>query len=207
MNPTIKSYSIRAALLMAVLLFVPDFALSQQMSFSLRGRTLSADGATILGYTNVVDNSWGCAHWEYSTTLRLISPSGRQGTGSSSGLQASTSLAVGGEDGNYTIVSSGNYSCSCIGGGTAAFGVSDWFRTSKAAVRWRYLGTVENGASHDYGPDDCVTPCIVGHLYYSEYKGQYIHGSGRAIYFGGSWSCRIPLSFNHSTRGQCFGPS
>jgi hypothetical protein len=67
-------------------------------------------------------SSSGCSHGGYSTTAEIYSPSGRSASSQSSGLSASTFLALNGESGDYTVDTRGTYQCSCIFGGTAGYG-------------------------------------------------------------------------------------
>ena len=74
----------------------------------------------IYGSSNVIDNSSGCSHFNYRTFTDLRSPSGRYAIGEASGLGAGANLPIAGEFGNYTIVTWGDYGCSCVG--TSSFG-------------------------------------------------------------------------------------
>ncbi len=80
-----------------LVLGVAEHGLAQQMSFAVYSDvTLSGDGNTVYNYGSADDNSSGCTHWNYATTAQLNSPTGRSGSGGSSGLSASTSLAFAG---------------------------------------------------------------------------------------------------------------
>lgn len=91
-----------------------------QMSFSVYNGGSVSNGV-VYANSSVIDNSWGCTHSGYWTSATIRSPSGRSAVGQSSGLQASTSLALAGEFGNYQIVTFGTYYCSCAMA-TAGFG-------------------------------------------------------------------------------------
>lgn len=91
------------------------------MSFSVY-TTSSLGSANLTAYTSVIDHSSGCTHANYTTGITLISPSGRQAQGSSSGLQASATISLGSECGTYTAVTRGTYNCSCFHWQLAAFG-------------------------------------------------------------------------------------
>jgi hypothetical protein len=90
------------------------------MSFSVYTDS-SQTSSTLYVYSTVADNSWGCSHGGYSTTANIVSPSNRQAHSTSGGLQASTSLAISNEFGNYNVYTTGSYTCSCIHG-TAGYG-------------------------------------------------------------------------------------
>lgn len=96
---------------------------AQGMSFSVFTDASANSSGVITSYSSAIDNSWGCSHWQYSITASIYSPSNRLGTsGSTSGLSASAVLSINDELGNYYVTTSGNYRCSCIGGGYAGFG-------------------------------------------------------------------------------------
>lgn len=75
-----------------------------------------------------------------------------------------------------------------------------------AHVRWRNLVQLPNGGDWDYGPDNCVTACIQGHIYYTTNRGSCAHGDGSAVKFRGKISCRIKITFAESP-GSCSGPT
>jgi hypothetical protein len=84
-----------------------------QMSFSAYNDA-SANGAGVISlWSTVEDSSSGCSHSNYLTTARIISPNGRQASGTSGGLQAGTSLAINDEFGQYSLVTTASYYCSC----------------------------------------------------------------------------------------------
>lgn len=61
---------------------------AQTMSFSVYTTANPANNSYAVGmYTNVVDNSTGCAHSGYSTTAKIISPTGRTASSTSNGSQ------------------------------------------------------------------------------------------------------------------------
>jgi hypothetical protein len=112
-----KSLHIVLSAILAVLASaVPGLSQSTGMSFSVYNDASGSwtNGGTITAYSSVEDLSWGCSHSSYSTTTRLISPSGRQSGSTVSGLSASTSLALNGEEGDWQIVTQGSYHCSCF---------------------------------------------------------------------------------------------
>src|SRR5688572_9656479 len=74
----------------------------------------SGGTAKVSAHSSVQDLSWGCSHSGYYTTTRIISPSGRQGAATASGLSATTSLAFNDEPGQWQVVTEGTYFCSCI---------------------------------------------------------------------------------------------
>lgn len=87
---------------------------SYGMSFSVYNDVyLSSDQLSLIGVGNASDNSWGCSHSQYQTTEVLLSPSGRRSSTQSSGLSATTSLAIAGEYGDYSLGTTGRYYCSC----------------------------------------------------------------------------------------------
>jgi hypothetical protein len=104
---------------------VPAAGWAQTMSFSVyTDGWESDDGNYIDSSASVIDDSSGCNHINYMTQTRIISPSGRDSIGQSSGLSASNSLAIDDEFGDYTLVTTGTYACSCIMYNTAGFGGS-----------------------------------------------------------------------------------
>jgi hypothetical protein len=104
-------------------LLTPSLATSATMSFSVYTAATTGNNETRLYMSaSVVDNSQGCSHGNYETTARIVSPSNRTATSTSSGLQASTSIAINAEVGTYQMVTTGCYRCSCIGYGLAGFG-------------------------------------------------------------------------------------
>ena len=119
----------RGRAVVAVLIFgaapVVSEAQAQQMSFSVYS-DFTMHGATfaqwrVTGSTSVMDHSTGCAHWGYITGVTLNSPS-RSGSSTASGLSASTNLLFSAEVGNWSVSTTGSYSCGCIKGGTAMYG-------------------------------------------------------------------------------------
>lgn len=114
---------LRLAAILVALFVVTTVAAGQTMSFSLYVDPWFSTGPMLNVYSNVSDNSSGCSHGNYFTTVRLFSPSGRQASNSSPGLSVSISLATNEEYGDWTVVATGNYYCSCFGG-NGAFGCS-----------------------------------------------------------------------------------
>jgi hypothetical protein len=98
-------------------------ALGQTMSFSVyHNVSLSSGGQTAYATATVSDNSTGCSHGNYYTTINIYSPSNRRATSGSTGLTATTSIPVNGEYGMYRIVDVGTYQCSCFKYSTVSFG-------------------------------------------------------------------------------------
>jgi hypothetical protein len=91
------------------------------MSFSVYSPVTVASGYVFVDST-VVDNSSGCSHVNYSTSVAITSPTGRVARSSSSGLHGSVSLAIAGDYGNYTEVTTGQYQCGCFNWQFASFG-------------------------------------------------------------------------------------
>lgn len=86
-----------------------------QMSFSVyTGSGVAGDSVYV--NSTVIDNSQGCSHSGYLTTSRIVSPTNRTSSSTSSGLSASTSLAINGEDGDYQTSTIGIYDCTCLDG-------------------------------------------------------------------------------------------
>jgi hypothetical protein len=139
----------------------PSYAFT--MSFSVYTTSAAGSNETRLYmYATVSDNSSGCVHGSYATTARIVSPTNRTATSQSSGLQASTSILFSGEVGNYSLVTTGSYTCSCIGGGTAGFGGSTTALVS--VYHGRYLkGPDPNNDCHGvqrYNPYQCAAMCM-----------------------------------------------
>lgn len=106
---------------------LPDTAVGQTMSFSVyHSESLGSGGTIVYATATVSDNSSGCSHGNYSTTIRLYSPSGRSSVSTASGLRVSTSMPVNAEYGTYSISDTVSFQCSCMhysyvtagGGGT-----------------------------------------------------------------------------------------
>jgi hypothetical protein len=116
-----RAIKLGRTVIVMVVLGIATPAAAQTMSFSVNNDTaLAGDGLYLYG--DVVDDSSGCSHGGYSTTAEIYSPSGRSASSQSSGLSASTFLALNGESGDYTVDTRGTYQCSCIFGGTAGYG-------------------------------------------------------------------------------------
>jgi hypothetical protein len=120
---------IAAFLVGAAVLGWPAVGYAQTMSISVYNDAASNaeaedDAYTLYGYSSVDDNSSGCGHSGYFTTTHLTSPSSRHNSTGASGLSSGTSLGFDGEEGSWSIATSGSYQCSCIFGGTAGFGGS-----------------------------------------------------------------------------------
>jgi hypothetical protein len=110
-----------------VLCFVarPSLAQASGMSFSVyTDIDQTQDFANMYVQATVIDSSWGCYHGSYMTTTHIYSPSSRYTSSQSSGMYSTTSISINGEYGEYTAYTSGNYTCSCIFGGTAGYGGS-----------------------------------------------------------------------------------
>lgn len=123
----------------------PRPAMAQGMSFSTYTDYAIGGETTIYMYANTSDNSWGVTHWNYTTTARIYSPSNRSGSSQSSGLQASASIAISGETGYYTMVTTGTYQCSGIFGGVASYGSG--INVPLSAYYGRYKKSTENDCS------------------------------------------------------------
>jgi hypothetical protein len=110
---------------LVALLASPPRLLGQNygMSFSVYQDDYGSNAGTLRAISTTQDNSWGCMHWGYQTTLTIYSPSGRQAQGGGV-LGATANLALAGEHGNYSVSTSGTYHCSCIGY-LAGWGVGD----------------------------------------------------------------------------------
>jgi hypothetical protein len=106
------------------LIAYPTLVHAQTMSFSVYTDASSPDDLTLYMTANVVDNSSGCSHGGYTTTAHITSPSGRVAMSTQSGLQSTTSLQILAESGDFQLDTSGQYTCSCIFGGTAGYGGS-----------------------------------------------------------------------------------
>lgn len=117
-----------------------------RMSFSVYSdHSLSWSGdATVYGYSSVIDNSSGCSHSNYSTTTRLLSPSGRQASSTSPGLSSSAGLVFGGEAGQWQVVTTGQYYCSC-GQTMAGFsgGVPFAIAAGRSSSCWLWTGQTD----------------------------------------------------------------
>jgi hypothetical protein len=93
-----------------------NVAFGQQMQFSIyQDSWFTGGGLSAMGYTNVIDNSWGCTHSNYQTTLRWQSPTGRSVTSQTSGLSTYVSISIDGENGIFGLITTGSYNCSCSG--------------------------------------------------------------------------------------------
>lgn len=92
----------------------------QTMSFSVYTDASADEDGVITMWGNVEDNST-CYHTNYSTTANIVSPSGRTSSTSFSGLEASTSLDIDAEEGNFNVYINGTYHCNCSGM-TAGYG-------------------------------------------------------------------------------------
>jgi len=103
-----------------------------QMNFSVHTDTGYTQG-WVYGNSSVIDLSWGCNHSNYATRTTIYSPSGRSSPAQCSGLQCGASMAVSGEYGTYTVVTTGTYNCSCLNWGPASFGSTEHFYVSVPA--------------------------------------------------------------------------
>jgi hypothetical protein len=101
-----------------------------QMQFSYyNGGSVSTDYSTVSTWFNVIDGS-SCVHSNYSITVGINSPDGRNASVTGSGLYNSTSIPVSNVMGNYTPYTSLAYYCSCIHG-MAGAGSGGNFDTSQ----------------------------------------------------------------------------
>lgn len=116
---------LRAILALAVLavLMIPGISAGQTMSFSVyTDSAVTGDGLTMYMYATTVDNSSGCSHINYASTATIYSPSGRSASSTYSGLYTTTQMATDFEIGEWGLVTTGTYNCSCIGYGQASYG-------------------------------------------------------------------------------------
>ena len=119
-----------------------DAGYTQTMSISVyndsapSGEGEGEDEYTVYGYSTVQDNSSGCTHGGYYTTTHLTSPSSRHNSTGASGLASTTTLDFAGEEGTWSVATSGSYQCSCIKGGTAGFGGSAQFGVAIAQTHY-----------------------------------------------------------------------
>jgi hypothetical protein len=97
-------------------------AQSSGMSISVYTDTTQTVNLMLDVYATVIDNSWGCTHSSYMTTAYIYSPSGRFESNQTVGMYGSVDIAIDDEFGDYSVHTSGTYTCSCIYGGTAGYG-------------------------------------------------------------------------------------
>jgi hypothetical protein len=148
----------RCLLGLGLVLLLPATGMAQTMSFSVYSdAAISEDVSTAYGYNSVSDNSSGCTHSNYTDTIYIYTPNGNNNSAEFGGMSGSIGIPIDGE-GDYTIVTSGTYRCSCIFGGTAGYGGSGvpfHFRT----VNTYYKGCYSTGAGTCYCP---LLNCLPG---------------------------------------------
>jgi len=121
-----------------VSILTSSVALGGQMSFSVYHDSWSSgSGLMLTGYTNVIDNSSGCSHSGYSTTLQITSPSYRTASNQVSGMSATASIALNDESGTYVLITTGTVYCGCSGY-TIGYGGADWFDVAIALATTYY---------------------------------------------------------------------
>lgn len=177
----------------------------------------SSDFTTLYGVSTVTDNSnfgTGCAHSEYETTATLINPNSGQAANTEGGLVSNTSTLINGAFGNYYLVGTVQFFCSCaerlVGGGGPAtmvgVGVSATnydFESSTGPTPPKFILTCT------YSPADCnVRPtCDIGVVYDNNasqcYK-YYLQQYGSIIWSNGYRTC-YPSPYippDYFSRGQ-----
>lgn len=109
---------IRHSAILVVLTGASVFVLhGQQMQYNAsvyNDATLSEDLSTIYGVSTLVDNSTGCGHGQYSTTIQAIGPNGLIDSVTVSGFAANLTVATGGVAGTYHMLGTGQFFCSCF---------------------------------------------------------------------------------------------
>jgi hypothetical protein len=122
-SPVLRSSRFtRIAIILAACCAFAQGAAAQTMSFSTYSDAAANSSGVINMWTTVVDSSSGCSHGNYLTTARVVSPSNRTSSSSSSGLSSSTNLSIDDEWGDYSLVTTGTYQCSCMFNSTISFG-------------------------------------------------------------------------------------
>lgn len=183
----------------------PPNALGQQMSFSVYNDIDVSwpSSPAVYNFASVLDNSWGCSHWSYYSTAKVVSPTNRQATSSVSGLNPTVSLSFTDEEGEWYAVTTGTYSCSCIYGGTASFGGGTSVFIHKYEGRYYYVGEGENG--HEYYADSCAHVCQKPVVYQPSFMGPYLWDRGVEYNFYFVGVCKS--NYQGSTqRGLCQPP-
>ncbi len=188
-----------------LVLGVAEHGLAQQMSFAVYSDvTLSGDGNTVYNYGSADDNSSGCTHWNYATTAQLNSPTGRSGSGGSSGLSASTSLAFADDSGNWGAVTQGTYNCSCINGSMAAFGSGIGFYVGRFYGRYYNYGVLCPDGKNAYLADSCNHRCMSAQAC-SSAQAPFLWDVGVNLDVMGYGVCRHNYQGSNN-RGLCVGP-
>lgn len=104
-----------------------------------------SDGVSLYS-TVTVDDYSGCNHSQYTTTAIISSPSGRNSSVASGGLESEASLSVSGEYGNYTTATSGRFYCPAAHG-FAGFG-NGWtvnIALAQTGFKWPLLAKDSGG--------------------------------------------------------------
>lgn len=119
---------------------------------------VTTDGDMLYAVTTTVDNSTGCqAHGAYSTTARLISPGGTEAVNTSSGMVASTSMAIAGQTGDFTALGSVQLYCGCfmrwVGGGGPSLTIT--VALAQTGFKWPTLLQDERGWYCHYSSLSC----------------------------------------------------
>jgi hypothetical protein len=185
-----------------LVLVIASQGIAQQMSFAVYNDvSASGSGNTIYNYGSADDNSWGCSHWGYSTTVRLYSPSGRNSSRSGS-LSANTSLAFADDSGNWGAVTQGTYNCSCMYGGTAGFGGGTSFYAGRYQGRYYNWGVYcPDGVRTVFLADACSHPCMDAQQCFAS-PAPYLWDPGLRLEIGPLGSCIHKLQASNQ-RGLC----
>lgn len=184
-------------------------ASAQSMSFSVYQDAALSNAFLVHGYVTVQDNSWGCTHGNYSTTANIYSPTGRNNPGTSGGLYSNTTLSMNGEEGNYTVVGLGSYSCSC-----SQFGVPGRFGGSRSygvgLAQTYYQGCYQTGSNSCYCPylacvDGSAPRCGIGTATLTVSACTNFMGAKYGVLtWGDDYWCTLGWSWSATGKGLCY---